>query len=47
MWYGYQILDGKGHLLGDEGDEAYYSFSSSDPSVSGLSYDSPVIIDRT
>ena len=31
----------------EEGDEAYYSFSSTDPSVSGLSYDSPVIIDRT
>lgn len=25
MWYGYNILDGSGNILGDEGDEAYFA----------------------
>lgn len=25
LWYGYEIVDGENHLLGDEGDEAYFA----------------------
>jgi len=25
LWYGYEIFDGENHLLGDEGDEAYFA----------------------